>query len=71
MDQRGMLEMMYRQQHRHLDGTWVGMEPDPRHDPAEHDDERPAGRLGVFRCTLCDEVVTVVRGEEPAPGARH
>jgi hypothetical protein len=68
MDLR-MIELTYRMQHRHDDGSWQEMTPDrPHHDPSEHDPERPSSRYHIFRCTVCDEVVTMMRGDGSAPG---
>jgi len=61
-------------EHRHSDGSWSPMEPEPHGEP-EHDAERSWLRGQIFRCPTCDEVVAVTEGldEEggprPAPGA--
>ena len=52
-------EIYYRIQHRHKDGSWGDMELSP-HSPASLDPERRWSFAKLFRCTSCDEGVTVV-----------
>jgi hypothetical protein len=60
--------MEYKIQHRHGDGSWAPMDEVPReHGPADHDPERSWGFRRIFRCTRCDETVTVTPGDEGAP----
>jgi hypothetical protein len=47
-------------EHRHSDGTWGRMEPEPEpHDSAEHDPERRWQFGRIFRCKTCDEQVRI------------
>ena len=60
-------EIYYRLQHRHKDGSWGEMEEAPRSAPS-HDPERRWGITKLFRCTSCDEGVTLVPpGQESTP----
>ena len=61
----GALVEIYRLQHSHRDGSWGDMVEDrSHHSPADHDPER-GWRDGLrFRCTSCNESVTI-RPEEP------
>ena len=52
-------EIYYRLQHRHKDGSWGDMEQAPR-SSASQDPERKWGISRLFRCTSCDEGVTLV-----------
>jgi hypothetical protein len=64
MDQVRFVESAYRIQHRHKDGGWGTMEEQPlHHGQAEHDPERRWGLRRIFRCTSCDERISVVEGE--------
>jgi hypothetical protein len=47
--------------HRHDDGSWAPMARD-KHDAAGHDAERSWPRRTIFRCTACDEQVSVSDG---------
>ena len=59
------LEYIYRVEHRHKDGSWGEMVEDrSHHSPADHDPERGWGLRRIFRCTSCDEAVTLNPGEE-------
>jgi hypothetical protein len=61
-------ELEFEISHRHSDGTLGRMEEQPRHhDPADHDQERQWGRHRIFRCTACEESVTLIPGEEGGP----
>ena len=62
MDQR-MLELQYRVEHEHPDGSWGQMveEETPPHDAVETDPERGWSLRRVFRCTACNDVVTLAR----------
>jgi hypothetical protein len=72
VNQLRILEVAYRIDHRHKDGSWGEMVEDAsHHGPAEHDPERGWARGRIFRCTSCDESVTVVPGEEGGPPAVH
>jgi hypothetical protein len=65
-----MLELQYRIEHRHADGSWGEMVEEPHHDAAAHDPERGWSARRAFRCTRCGELVTLARGEQPpAPDA--
>jgi hypothetical protein len=68
MDQVRIIEMAYRVEHRHDDGSWGEMVEDrSHHDPADHDPERRWGIGRIFRCTSCEETVTLMPGEEGGP----
>ena len=62
-------EVYYKVSHRHKDGGWGDMEEVPSHHSAPaHDKERMWGIGRLFRCTSCDEDVTLVppgSGTEP------
>ena len=65
MDPR-ILQLEYRIQHEHRDGSWGEMaEERAPHDSAQTDPEREWSLRRVFRCTACDEVVTLTPGTEP------
>jgi hypothetical protein len=65
MDQVRSVELQYRIEHRHPDGSWSEMtEVRPHHDPADHDAERSWGLRRLFRCSSCDETVTLESGPE-------
>ena len=65
--ERTVFEVYYKVSHRHKDGSWGEMEGVPQQAPA-HDQERLWGLGRLFRCTSCDEGVTLVpSGSEPAP----
>ena len=60
MDQLRSAEIQYRIRHRHSNGEWFDLAPDPsRHDPSEGDPERSWVQRMFFRCTRCDEVVSI------------
>jgi hypothetical protein len=70
MDPNLRIVQNLRVEHQHDDGTWRSFEPIP-HDPAAHDGERTWPRRTLFRCTSCDEIVSVTEGPEeewPEPG---
>ena len=63
MDPR-IFQATYRIQHSHGDGAWGEMVEDrSHHAPADHDPERGWSRGRLFRCTTCDESVTLVVDE--------
>ena len=67
MDQ-ATYELRYRIEHRHPDGSWGEMrEESLPDDPAAHDPERHWGFRRLFRCTSCDEAVTVSDYDEDNP----
>jgi hypothetical protein len=71
MDQMRFVESQYRIEHRHKDGAWGVMREEQReHGAAEHDPERGWGIRRIFRCTSCDESMTIVEGEEGAAPRR-
>jgi hypothetical protein len=49
----------------------VMVERRPHHDPADHDPERGWGLRRIFRCTTCDEEVSIVAGEPDETPAEH
>lgn len=71
MDQAN-LELVYRVEHRHKDGSWAEMAEDPsHHDSTSHDAERSWAIRRVFRCKTCDESATVIPGDEGGPPSEH
>ena len=59
-------ELSLRLHHRHDDGTWGEFEPRPsHHDPADHDPERGWAEGVIYKCTTCDEEVSVSVEEPP------
>jgi len=67
MDQR-LLQLQYQVEHRHADGSWGEMTEERQpHDAAETDPERGWSLRRVFRCTVCDELISVVDNSETAP----
>ena len=70
MDQARIVEMALRIEHRHSDGSWGELTEDrSHHSPSDHDPERRWGLRRIFRCTSCDEAVTIIDGEEGGPDA--
>jgi hypothetical protein len=64
MDQR-LLQLQYRVEHEHADGSWGEMVEDrSAHDPADTDPERKWSLKRVFRCTSCNEVVTLMSEDQ-------
>jgi len=58
--QARIIEMAYRIDHRHADGSWGEMVEDrTHHSPADHDPERAWSRFRIFRCTSCDASVAI------------
>lgn len=72
MDQIRFVELEYKIEHRHRDGTWSAMEEVARdHSPAGHDPERSWAFGRIFRCKRCNESVTITPGDEStAPESR-
>jgi hypothetical protein len=68
MDPARLVEIEYRVSHRHNDGSTSPMVEVTHHDAAAHDPERRWGLRRIFRCTTCEETVTIepVRGDEDA-----
>jgi hypothetical protein len=63
-------EAELRIQHRHKDGSWGELEEDSgHHDAAAHDPERRWVRGKIFKCTSCEESVTINPGDAPEEGA--
>jgi hypothetical protein len=71
MDPNLRIAQEFRIEHRHSDGSWSPLEP-IHHDSAAHDGERSWLKRTIFRCTTCDEQISVtVDSEEsgsPQPG---
>ena len=62
--QARIVEMAYRIDNRHPDGSWGEMVEDRSHqNPADHDPERKWGRFRIFRCTSCGASVTIANEE--------
>ena len=62
--QARIVEMAYRIDHRHPDGSWGEMVEDrSHHNPADHDPERNWSRFRIFRCTSCEASVTITTDE--------
>ena len=60
-------ELSLRIRHPHDDGTWGEFEPRPsHHDPADHDPERAWANGVIYKCTTCDEEVSLTV-EDPGP----
>ena len=55
--------------HRHTDGGW-GRMVEAHHDPAQHDTEREWGWHRIFKCTTCEETVTLIPSEGGPPAKR-
>ena len=72
MDQARIIEMALRIEHRHSDGSWGELQEDRgHHSPADHDPERTWKSGRIFRCTSCDESLTIVPGSEGGPPAER
>jgi hypothetical protein len=66
MDFGRIAELTLRVQHRHEDGSWGSLEPEPpHHDPASHDQEREWGKGTLYRCKSCGEEVLVSQVDDP------
>ena len=67
--QARILEMAYRIDHRHPDGSWGEMVEDRSpHSPVDHDPEKSWSRFRIFRCTSCDAKVMIAEdGGQPVP----
>jgi hypothetical protein len=71
MDPARLVEMEFRISHRHNDGSSAAMVEVTPHDAAAHDPERQWGLRRIFRCTSCEETITIEPGsndEDPGPG---
>ena len=66
MDQR-LLQLQYRVEHEHSDGSWGQLVEDRSRDASANDPERSWALRRIFRCTTCGDVVTLTPGEETAP----
>ena len=63
-------EIMLRVQHRHADGTWATLEPQPEaNDPAQVDPEQEWQRGHIYICRSCQEQVRVAVEEKPSGDA--
>ena len=69
MDQTRIVEMALRIEHQHTDGSWGEMIEDHRTQlsPVDHDPERTWGSHRIFRCTSCDDAVTIVPADDTPP----
>ena len=58
-------ELEFEISHRHSDGSmWRMEEQSAHHDPAQNDPERDWSRGRIFRCTRCQEAVTITPSDE-------
>jgi hypothetical protein len=58
-----------RLQHRHADGTWSDLAPQPaHHDPVDHDQERDWASGTIFRCECGEEIRVEVPEDVAEPG---
>lgn len=57
------IEMAYRIDHRHPDGSWGEMVEDRSNNPADDDPERKRSAPRIFRCTSCEQTVTIADEE--------
>jgi hypothetical protein len=72
MDQARIVEMALRIEHRHGDGSWGEFQEDrSHHSPSDHDPERLWGIRRIFRCTSCDDSVTIIEGDEGGAAAER
>jgi hypothetical protein len=66
MDPRIMLST-FRVEHGHRDGSWgVMVEERSPHDSADLDPERRWGRRRIFKCSSCDEAMSI-ESDTPDP----
>ena len=63
MDPNLRISQELRLEHRHSDGSWSAMEPNP-HESSDHDAERSWLRRRIFRCATCEEQVAVTEGAD-------
>jgi hypothetical protein len=66
MDQ-ARLDIVYRIEHRHKDGSWAEMREHREHGSSDHDPERGWASRRIFRCLTCPESLTLTPGEEGGP----
>ena len=67
MDQR-LNRLQYRVEHEHSDGSWGQLiEEQARDDVAANDPERTWAWRRIFRCTTCDDTVTLTPGDGSVP----
>ena len=60
MDLARIAELNLRFQHRHDDGSVGTFEPEPsHHSPNAHDPERDWASGTIYKCTSCDEEITI------------
>jgi hypothetical protein len=63
MDPATLVEMEFRVSHRHNDGSsWPMVEVQSHHDSAAHDPERQWPWRRIYRCTSCEETITIEPG---------
>ncbi len=70
MDPNLRIAQEFRIEHRHSDGSWSPLEP-IHHDAAAHDSERSWLKRAIFRCSSCDEQVTVTVGGDETGSPDH
>jgi hypothetical protein len=71
MDPRSILTM-FQVEYRHSDGSLgVMVEERSHHAPADHDPERGWGLRRIFRCSGCDESVSIVVGDPEVVPPEH
>lgn len=67
MDQR-LLQLQYRVEHEHADGSWSELAEDrSHHDPSAHDPERDWSLRRIFRCSSCAETVALTPRDGAGP----
>ena len=73
MDQMRFAANAYKIMHQHKDGSWGEMEEIRRtshHSSVDHDPERSWLSRRFFRCTSCEEYLTVSGGEDAREAAK-
>jgi hypothetical protein len=59
-------ELALRVRHRHSDGTWGALDPQPpHHDPADHDPEHAWANATIYVCRTCEEEVQIGTNGDP------
>jgi hypothetical protein len=69
MDPNLRIAQEFRIEHRHADGSWSPLEP-IHHGSADHDPERSWPKRTIYRCTSCEDTITLTGGNHDE-GARE